>query len=276
MLSLIINLVYRFSKLQGTVLCSLFPVPYFIEVYLIQPRTTIYSLVIDCDRIDNNRITLTYKQQHYLANVLRLRDGDRFVAMDGLGKSWLAEIAGETAQIIESIDHNNELPIEITLITALPKGDGYEQIIRCCTELGVQTFQPVISERTIIRPSERKISRWRKIATEAAEQSERQIVPVILEPVNFTDAIDLYHEKNVSKYICVARGEHPTLWNCLTQQSTTEIIIATGCEGGWTELEIQQAISVNYREVSLGKSILRAITAPIVAVSQVAAIIEHS
>lgn len=236
----------------------------------------VYRLLIDRDLINNDRISLNSKQQHYLTTVLRLRDGDRFVAMDGLGKSWLAEIAGETAQIIESIEHNNELPIEITLITALPKGDGYEQIIRCCTELGVQTFQPVISERTIIRPSKRKVERWRKIATEAAEQSERQIVPVILEPINFTDAIELYNREHSTKYICVARSEHPTLWNCLTQKSATDIVIATGCEGGWTELEIQRAIALNYQQVSLGKRILRSITAPIVATSQITAIIESN
>jgi 16S rRNA (uracil1498-N3)-methyltransferase len=234
----------------------------------------VYRLAIDRDRIDNDRINLNSKQQHYLTTVLRLQNGDRFVVMDGLGKSWLAEIAGDTAQIIESIEHNSELPIEITLITALPKGDGYEHIIRCCTELGVQTFQPVISNRTIIRPSKNKVERWRKIATEAAEQSERQIVPVILEPINFIDALVEFDRQNSPKYICVARGEHPTLWNCLTQQSPTQIIIATGCEGGWTELEIQQAIAVNYQQVSLGKRILRSITAPIVAASQVTAIIE--
>ncbi len=236
----------------------------------------VYRLVIERDRLQNCQITLTAKQQHYLTNVLRLHDGDRFVAMDGLGKSWLAQIAGATARIIESIECNNELPVNITLITALPKGDGYEQIIRCCTELGVGTFQPVISDRTILKPSNNKVQRWRKIATEAAEQSERQIVPKILEPVSFAAALDRHHDAESDKYICVARGKNSTFWDYLTQKSTTDIVIATGCEGGWTETEIQRAIDLNYQTVSLGRSILRAITAPIVAVSLVTAIVENS
>lgn len=234
----------------------------------------VYRLVIESDRIENCQINLTDKQQHYLTNVLRLHNGDRFVAMDGAGKSWLVEIAGENARIIESIDNNNELPVEITLITALPKGDGYEQIIRCCTELGVNTFQPVISDRTIIKPSQQKVQRWRKIVTEAAEQSERQIVPNILEPITFNQALEIHNYSDSDKYICVARGTNSTFWDCLTQKSTSKILIATGCEGGWTDREIQLAIALNYQTISLGKRILRAITAPITAVSLVSSILE--
>ncbi|MGF1539918.1 MAG: 16S rRNA (uracil(1498)-N(3))-methyltransferase [Pleurocapsa sp.] len=234
-----------------------------------------YRLVIKPDQKQDNFIDLNPEQQHYLFRVLRLGKGDRFIALDGLGMSWIAEIEGLSAKICQEIDISTELPARVTLISALPKGSSYEEIIRCCTELGVSNFVPVISDRTILKPSSNKVQRWRKIATEAAEQSERQIVPVVSEPIAFDCAIAGMTPIS-DKYICLARGNFPSLGNCLTirQSQEREIIIATGCEGGWTEREINRAIALNYRPVSLGNRILRAVTAPIVALSLIVAALE--
>lgn len=236
-----------------------------------------YRLVIKSTQIQQEQITLDAQQLHYLLRVLRLGNGDRFLALDGVGNAWLAEIKQSSAQIIQSIEINTELPIPLSLITALPKGSGYEQVIRCCTELGVSNFIPVISDRTLLKPNPNKVQRWRKIATEAAEQSERQIVPQILEPASYTSAIEKVLVTQ-DKYICVARGDLPTLWHSLHLQQLqpipSGIIIATGCEGGWTDVEVAQAIALGFQPVSLGNRILRAITAPIVAISIVTAILE--
>ena len=234
-----------------------------------------YRLVIAPNQQHNYSIHLNLEQKHYLFRVVRLGEGDRFMAMDGLGTAWIAEIEGESAKILEKVDISSELPASVTLISALPKGSGYEQIVRCCTELGVSTFSPVISDRTILKPSSNKVQRWRKIVTEAAEQSERQIVPIIVKPILFNEAIAQTAESASDKYICVARGELPTLGDCLANRQVKEIVIATGCEGGWTDEEIQKAIAAGYQPVSLGNRILRAVTAPIVALSLVVAAWEH-
>jgi 16S rRNA (uracil1498-N3)-methyltransferase len=235
-----------------------------------------YRLVIKSAQIQQEQIILDAQQLHYLLRVLRLGNGDRFLALDGVGNAWLAEITESSAQIIESVEIKTELPSTLSLITALPKGSGYEQVIRCCTELGVSNFIPVISDRTLLKPNPNKVQRWRKIATEAAEQSERQIVPQILEPTTYTLAIEQVKvtQNKQDKYICVARGDIPTLWSSLQQRTPAEIIIATGCEGGWTNAEVAQAIALDFQPVSLGKRILRAITAPIVVSSIVTAILE--
>lgn len=234
-----------------------------------------YRLVITPEQINRQQINLNPQQLHYLLRVLRLGNGDPFIALDGNGNCWLAEIQENVANIIKSIDIQTELPVSLSLITALPKGRGYEEVIRCCTELGVSNFLPVISDRTILKPSPQKVQRWRKIATEAAEQSERQIVPKILEPQKFTGVISNAVTEQ-TKYICVARGDAPTLWSTLKQQNQSEITIATGCEGGWTELEVDKAISSGFQPVSLGDRILRAITAPIVASSIVMSLLEQN
>ena len=131
---------------------------------------------------------------------------------------------------------------------------------------------PVISDRTILNPSTQKLERWRRIATEAAEQSERAIIPAILEPVAFSSAIATVDGNY--RYLCVARGEHPHLLDAINSGQSGEIAIAIGCEGGWTEAEIDKAKELGFQKVSLGSRILRAVTAPIVALSMVAAAFE--
>lgn len=232
-----------------------------------------YRLVVKPEQIELERINLDKQQLHYLLRVLRLGDGDRFIVLDGIGRAWLAEIRGKIAKILKLLNVKTELPIRLSLITALPKGSGYEQILRCCTELGVSNFVPIISDRTIVKPKPNKLERWRKIVTEAVEQSERQIIPDVLEPLKFIEAIAQVRA-DANKYICVARGTTPTLFSSLQRQTRDEIVIATGCEGGWTENEVEKAIAIGFQPVSLGNRILRAITAPIVASSIVTAAIE--
>jgi len=232
----------------------------------------LYRLVVKAEQIKSEQINLDSQQLHYLLRVLRLHNGDRFIALDGVGQSWLAEITDNSARIIEAIAIQTELPVSLSLITALPKGSGYEQVLRCCTELGVSNFMPVISDRTIVKPKPNKVDRWRKIVIEAAEQSERQIVPSIFEPVKFTKAI-AQTKPTQNKYICVARGDIPTLWQSMNAQTPSKIVIATGCEGGWTDDEIEQAIALGFQPISLGKRVLRAVTAPIAATSIVTAML---
>ncbi len=232
-------------------------------------------LAIAPSQIQDQQILLTTGQHHYLSRVLRLREGDRFIAMDGLGHWWLAQM-GEKAQILEPISIQTELPVSITLIAALPRGNGFDEVVRGCTELGVSCIAPVMSDRTLLNPSLQKLERWRRIATEAAEQSERQIVPTILEPVPFITRLSsvISNTSDINQqYICVARGDSPHLRDCLKELGQT-IVIATGPEGGWTETEVKEAIAIGFQPVSLGRRILRAVTAPIVAVSVAATAFE--
>jgi 16S rRNA (uracil1498-N3)-methyltransferase len=247
-------------------------------------------LAVTATQICDRTIDLTREQQHYLNRVLRLQAGDRFIAMDGRGHWWLAVLevreTGLFASIAEEIAVNRELPVEVTLMAALPKGNGFDEVVRQAAELGVASIVPVTSDRTLLKPSSQKVDRWKRIAAEAAEQSERQIVPTILEPVSFDIAVKDCGKKY--RFICVARGENRHLWDCLVnleppqpplirgEQDGEElsIVIATGPEGGWTDGEVERAIELGFEAVSLGSRILRAVTAPLVALSLVGAAFE--
>jgi 16S rRNA (uracil1498-N3)-methyltransferase len=225
-------------------------------------------IAIAPSQLQEHQILLTPPQQHYLKRVLRLGEGEQFIAMDGLGKWWLAKITGEHAKVLEPLIVETELPVAITLMMALPKGSGFDEVVRSCTELGVACIAPVLSDRTLLNPSPQKLERWRRIAAEAAEQSERAFVPTILEPVTFKDAVT--NSTATHRYICEARGEYSHLQSVITKIAG-DVVIATGPEGGWTDREIEEAIAAEFQPVSLGRRILRAVTAPIVALSLISA-----
>lgn len=222
-------------------------------------------IAIAPSQLQQGQILLTPQQQHYLGRVLRLRTGDRFIAMDGMGQWWLASLEGDNARVLEPMVVQTELRATITLILALPKGNAFDDVVRSCTELGVAIIAPAIGDRTLLKPSSQKLERWQRIAREAAEQSERSFVPTILEPVSFSTALSSASDW---QYICVARGQSPHLRDCLqnnTQMANDDgqrtIAIAVGPEGGWTQKEVECAIDAGFQPVSLGRRILRAVTA---------------
>ncbi|HIK37902.1 MAG: 16S rRNA (uracil(1498)-N(3))-methyltransferase [Geminocystis sp.] len=242
-------------------------------------KTSDIRLVVDSHQIRQDMIVLNREQEHYLRRVVRLENGASFVAIDGKGGGWRVCLTSQGAQILESLSENRELPVNVTVVVALPKGNGFDEIIRCCTELGVASFLPAQAERTLLHPGENKIQRWRKIAKEAVEQSERLIVPSITEPRPIREIFAEFSTKNLPKYIAVARGNSPHLLSvCQKDFSSSnlpsEIVVATGCEGGWTKEEIEMAMGAGFQMVSLGKRILRAITAPITAMAIISSLWE--
>lgn len=256
-------------------------------------------------------IVLQPDQSHYLLRVLRLKVGDRFIAQSGQGQQWLAAISqqADRAWVVEAITAASPSTPPIRLIAALPKGNSFDQVVRQTTELGVTHIHPVMSDRTLLKPSANKLDRWRRIAQEASEQSERATVPEIYEPIDFRACIahppwktqakdqedDLDHQP--IHCICAARcklfqqkvddeastttnhTESPHLLAYLLRhqadysasKNLPSIVLAIGPEGGWTDEEIAVAISHGYKTVSLGSVILRAVTAPIAALSLITA-----
>lgn len=232
-------------------------------------------LLIATGQQQQQQIALTTAQQRYLGRVLRLSPGDQFVALDGQGHQWLAALTSDpaVATVIEALAAAPALATRVTLLAALPKGNGFDEVVRQATELGVSRIQPVISDRTLIRPSDQKRSRWQRIAAEATEQSERLTLPDIEMPLPWADAIAT---AGGTRYLCWARGHSPHLLTQLQQDRPSEVTVAIGPEGGWTPTEIERATAANFQLVSLGPTVLRAVTAPIVALSLIQAVFTSS
>jgi 16S rRNA (uracil1498-N3)-methyltransferase len=242
-------------------------------------------LVITPEQVHQQRLQLLPKQSHYLYRVLRLQAGQRFIALMH-GEWWLTELAAEPyAQLLEPIPIQTELPVAVSLMAALPKGNGFDDVVTQATELGVRQIQPLLSERTLLNPSANRLERWQRLAQEAAEQSLRQVVPQILPPLPLdtglkhwiadSNLVSNREHWKMAHYICVLDAAVPHLSQALHQTPPNHAInLLTGPEAGWTATEQSLAISLGFQPVTLGARTLRAVTAPLAALTIVAAYLE--
>ncbi len=223
-------------------------------------------------------IRLTPEQNRYLRRVLRLGVGDRLVAISEQpiagSRWWLATLTETDAQAIEPLPEPIESGWRVTLVAALPKGSGFDEVVRQATELGVAQIWPLLSERTLLQPNANRLDRWRRIAREAAEQAERATIPAIADPLSWPEAIATA-DPTGPRYLCVARRSVPSLLHRLQTDpptsTTGSIVLAIGPEGGWTPNEVLQAERSGWQLVSLGPQVLRAVTAPLAALAVITA-----
>jgi 16S rRNA (uracil1498-N3)-methyltransferase len=231
-------------------------------------------IVVGEQQIQGNILYLTPAQQHYLLRVLRLREGDLFLALNGRGALWQATLqaTGEHAALTAIAPLHQPTPA-LALVACLPK-QGFDEVVRQVTELGVAEIVPILSDRTLLHPSSNKIERWRRIAGEAAEQSERLTIPRLHDPMPWAQW--LIASPYSQRLLCVARPAVPSLLSISLGIPSPAAEIAIGPEGGWTHTEIEQAIAAGYQPVSLGNHILRAVTATVAALSILQAAIEFA
>jgi len=223
------------------------------------------------DRIQSDLIAhLKKEQSHYLKDVMRLKTGDKFSVFNKQGE-WNASVAnyekkGAKIKILEKIrDKKNEHDIWLAFTPI--KQNPLNFIIQKGTELGVQKFIPILSDRTTVKDI--NVERINKIIIESAEQSNRISIPEInnLQPLK---KFLLDFPQKGSLIFCDITCEENNLKNILSKKDLGPICILIGPEGDFSEIERKLIIDLNQSfSISLAKNILRAETAAIAAITLV-------
>ncbi len=216
-------------------------------------------------------VTLTREKARYLSTVLRCREGDPLTVKDNKGGAYAATIVrvGKrevTVEIRERQELDAESPLGISLHQSMLKGEKMDFVVQKATELGVREIRPVITERSQVTET-RKLPRWRKIAEEAARQSGRDAIPVILEPADLSSLFGGVSPLSGGGLVFWERGGEALPHALEKFRGASAISLLTGPEGGFSEDEIRQASGRGFVTATLGKRILRAETAAIAAVS---------
>jgi len=211
---------------------------------------------------------LSKEQTHYLKDVMRLKIGDKLSIFNTSGE-WNAVIEayekkGVKIKIMEKArDKYNEK--NIWLAFSPIKQNQLNFVIQKGTELGVQKFIPILSERTIVR--EINTERIKKIIIEASEQSNRISVPEINKPELLKKFLSQF-PKNGSLIFCDINSNQNSLKNILTRNIEGPICVLIGPEGDFSENERKMIIDLNQtHSISLAKNILKAETAAISAIT---------
>lgn len=194
------------------------------------------------------RVPQTIARQ--VRTVLRLRDDDRIVLLTGDGTEATCRLEGDACVVEERRPVAGEPVHRLTIVQALLKGDGLEEVVRQGTELGVAAFRLVVTERCVVRDLPvRRFERLRTVAREAAEQSERGIVPPVMAPEPLGAVVG-------SGSVVLAERENRTRLRDLP--SPAEVVI--GPEGGFSAAELAAASTAGAALAGLGPRILRSRT----------------
>jgi len=235
----------------------------------------------DAFDFQNKQVSLAGDEAKHLREVLRLKPGDVVRVFDGIGHEYNAVVvkAMRDAAVLELGEKtepaSQESPLHLTLAVALLKGDKFDLVVQKATELGVNQLVPVMTKFADIRlhdPSDaaKRVSRWQRIALEAAKQSGRAAVPQIDSPIAFAELIE--GENNDGLRVMFAERDGQSMTELPAQIWTPRITVLVGSEGGWAPEEIAAAKEHRWKIVTLGGRILRAETAAI----SVTALLQHS
>lgn len=229
-----------------------------------------------------NEFTIEDEDFHHISRVMRMNLGDEIYCVNEKKQAAHCVIEKITenqiiAKVLQWIDEEIELPVSVTVVSGLPKGDKLEWIIQKGTELGADKFIPFIATRSIVKwdekKAEKKLSRWNKIAKEAAEQSHRTSVPEVCKALTIKELINLgksYPVKLLAFEEEAKQGEASNLSKALSSISSGQSLLTVfGPEGGLTDEEVDLLKENGFITCGLGPRILRTETAPLYLLSAV-------
>ena len=175
--------------------------------------------------------------------------------------------------ILSRDEVDRELPVLLVLGVALPKGDRQKWLVEKAVELGVGRLVPLVTARSVARPTEQALERLRRTVIEASKQCGRNRLMEIASPQDWTefvgtadsDSFRLFaHPGGPSATAVSAARAFP--WSESTAETAVAhgehvAVLGVGPEGGFTDEEVAVATEAGWQQVDLGPRILRVETA---------------
>lgn len=239
------------------------------------------------NQIEGQSIIIRDDDAHHIIRVMRMKEDEQVIVSDNETRTVIAKIVELGShevklEVVEESVKSTEPIWQVSIAQALPKGDKMELIVQKCTEVGAVAFIPFESQRVIVQYDHKKeakrIERWQKIVKEAAEQSHRNKIATVESTKSFKQLLEgfklydlvlfCYEETGKGKEGQALKDVLQTFKQEIEDQSSpVRILVIAGSEGGFTEQEATLAKDAGAKLVGLGKRILRAETAGIVALT---------
>ncbi|SDH47420.1 16S rRNA (uracil1498-N3)-methyltransferase [Alteribacillus persepolensis] len=223
---------------------------------------------VEPENITDSYVLVTGEDVKHMTKVMRMETGSHIICLDNQGKQVLCQISEMTqnevqADILETLDNYNELPVSVAVAQSLIKGDKLDLVIQKGTEFGAAAFYLFAADRSVVKwdgkKVQKKVDRLKKIAKEAAEQSGRLYIPSIYYVPSWKEV--LQQTKNYSTSVLFYEEDaktqsHGGLKDVL-QSSPESIMAVIGPEGGVSEKEVNDLKREGIKNISLGPRILR-------------------
>jgi len=229
-------------------------------------------LFVNKKEVDDKSVAINQEQFHYLVNVLRVKSKTLLDLVIDQKINRVIEVKEiNSEKILYNLVTEEELIVgcypKLILVQCLPKQDKFSDILKKCTEVGVDSFIPIISSRTVpvidTKAQKNKLSRWERILESAAAQSKRNKIPdlyPIMTIASFIKWNDLIHPDFGLKLVFWEEETEDALKKVLKATDLSKInniILFIGPEGGLSKAEVANLKKAGFLSVSLGQTILR-------------------
>lgn len=222
-------------------------------------------------QISGDKIRIEGGDVNHMKNVLRMKLHEKAEISDGESRTYLREVEAyeedvAVLHILEEMEADTEPASKLYLFQGLPKSDKMELIVQKAVELGVYQVIPVAMKRSVVRLDDKKAAkkadRWNSIAESAAKQAGRSRIPEVTMPLSYNEALKMAEELDVTLLPYELAGGMEVTREVIRQiKSGQSVGIFIGPEGGFEPEEVDAAVSMGAKVITLGRRILRTETA---------------
>ena len=222
-------------------------------------------------QISGDKIRIEGGEVNHMKNVLRMKLHEKAEISDGESRTYLCEVEAyeedvAVLHILEEMEADTEPASKLYLFQGLPKSDKMELIVQKAVELGVYQVIPVAMKRSVVRLDDKKAAkkadRWNSIAESAAKQAGRSRIPEVTMPLSYNEALKMAEELDVTLLPYELAGGMEVTREVIRQiKSGQSVGIFIGPEGGFEPEEVDAAVSMGAKVITLGRRILRTETA---------------
>lgn len=222
-------------------------------------------------QISGDKIRIEGGDVNHMKNVLRMKLHEKAEISDGESRTYLCEVEAyeedvAILHILEEMEVDTEPASKLYLFQGLPKSDKMELIVQKAVELGVYQVIPVAMKRSVVRLDDKKAAkkadRWNSIAESAAKQAGRSRIPEVTMPLSYNEALKMAEELDVTLLPYELAGGMEVTREVIRQIKNGQSVgIFIGPEGGFEPEEVDAAVSMGAKVITLGRRILRTETA---------------
>ena len=219
-------------------------------------------------------LLLRGREAHHALHVLRVRDAERVVVLDGAGQHLECEVAGRQRDSLTLRVVDRKIipppPCAITLVQGIPKGKIIESIIQKATELGAGRIVPLLSERVVKQLDSDsagiKAAKWQQVAIEAIKQCGQARLPKVEVPISVQEFLDRRETFELPLVGSLEKdSRHPREWfqefHAKHKRGPKSSCVWVGPEGDFNPAEYDMIRKAGVLPITLGPLVLRVETA---------------
>ena len=224
------------------------------------------------ENISGDKVVIINKAQiHHLKDVLRCKPGENILIFDSQGDEYLGIIERISSRMIrltvkQRVKSSHKGKLGLTVACAITKGNRMDDIVDKLTQLGVDNFIPLETERVVVKWDDRKMSkhlkRWNLISLSASQQSGRGRLMTIASKQALREVISKKRDYDL-KLIPTLSKDAKKIKDVLIASKANNVLILIGPEGDFTPGEISLSKKAGFIPVSLGRLVLRVETAAV-------------